>query len=68
MIAYSQGAKMGIGGHILAQKVNKLVSYMRGVEGMESLNNEKVEKLFQTLQKISNNENHKLKDKGRLTK
>ncbi|OQX94429.1 hypothetical protein B6I21_09445, partial [candidate division KSB1 bacterium 4572_119] len=62
VIAYSQGAKMGIGGHILAQKVNKLVSYMRGVEGMESLNNEKVEKLFQTLQKISNNENHKLKD------
>ena len=46
VIAYSQGAKMGIGGHILAQKVNKLVSYMRGVEGIENLRVDKIEKLL----------------------
>ncbi len=61
VIAYSQGAKMGIGGHILAQKVNKLVSYMRGVEGIENINVEKVEKLFRVLSKIIKKENHPLK-------
>ena len=40
VIAYSQGAKMGIGGHILAGKVNKLVSYLRGIQGLEKLNME----------------------------
>ncbi|UCE08511.1 MAG: alpha-hydroxy-acid oxidizing protein, partial [bacterium] len=62
VIAYSQGAKMGIGGHILAQKVNKLVSYLRGIEGIERLNAEKVEQLFQQLQKIQQKEDHKLFD------
>ncbi|UCE08040.1 MAG: hypothetical protein JSW07_08435, partial [bacterium] len=62
VIAYSQGAKMGIGGHILAQKVNKLVSYLRGIEGIERLNDEKVEQLFQQLQKIQQKEDHKLFD------
>ncbi|MEE4310989.1 MAG: glutamate synthase-related protein [candidate division KSB1 bacterium] len=62
VIAYSQGAKMGIGGHILAQKVNKLVSYMRGVEGIERLNAGKVEKLRQLLQKVIDREDHPLKD------
>jgi len=51
---------MGIGGHILAQKVNKLVSYMRGVEGVERLNIEKVEKLYLFLKKIAEKENHPL--------
>ncbi len=50
VIAFSQGAKMGIGGHILSQKVNKLVSYLRGVDGSEELNADALEKLMQRLQ------------------
>ncbi|MBD3289015.1 hypothetical protein GF337_09445, partial [candidate division KSB1 bacterium] len=62
VIAYSQGAKMGIGGHILAQKVNKLVSYCRGIEGIELLQIEKVEKLFRQLKKFQDSTAHPLKD------
>jgi len=53
VIAYSQGAKMGIGGHILAKKVNKLVSYLRGIEGIEKINNEPLEKLYSQLEKLN---------------
>ena len=53
VIAYSQGAKMGIGGHILAQKVNKLVSYLRGVDGEETLQTEALEALMKRLQSLS---------------
>jgi len=53
VIAYSQGAKMGIGGHILAQKVNKLVSYLRGVEGLEELQTAPLEKLIDRLNNVS---------------
>jgi glutamate synthase domain-containing protein 2/FAD/FMN-containing dehydrogenase/ferredoxin/glutamate synthase domain-containing protein 1 len=60
VIAYSQGAKMGIGGHILAQKVNKLVSYLRGIEGIEEVKLAQVEKLFDQLQKISKKADHPL--------
>ncbi|GAB4367906.1 MAG: hypothetical protein Kow0042_08790 [Calditrichia bacterium] len=60
VIAYSQGAKMGIGGHILAQKVNKLVSYLRGIQGLEYLDNEKAQSLIQKIEKIVHNENHPL--------
>ncbi len=60
VIAYSQGAKMGIGGHILAQKVNKLVSYMRGVEGIERLNIEKIEKLYRKIKQLSESSDHPL--------
>ncbi|MCB0284363.1 MAG: FAD-binding protein, partial [Calditrichaeota bacterium] len=49
VIAYSQGAKMGIGGHILSQKVNKLVSYLRGVDGSEVLQTTALEKLMDRL-------------------
>ncbi|MBN2008964.1 FAD-binding protein [candidate division KSB1 bacterium] len=62
VIAYSQGAKMGIGGHILSQKVNKLVSYMRGVDGLESVNISKVESLYNQLKQIAENPAHQLKD------
>jgi glutamate synthase domain-containing protein 2/FAD/FMN-containing dehydrogenase/ferredoxin/glutamate synthase domain-containing protein 1 len=62
VIAYSQGAKMGIGGHILAQKVNKLVSYLRGIEGLETLNMQEVELLFERLKKIVRKPDHPLKD------
>ncbi len=62
VIAYSQGAKMGIGGHILAQKVNKLVSYMRGVEGLEQIETDKVEQLFKKLQKIGKKKDHPLNE------
>lgn len=62
VIAYSQGAKMGIGGHILSQKVNKLVSYMRGVEGIEKLNIEKIEKLYNILKKLSETKDHPLQN------
>ncbi len=61
VIAYSQGAKMGIGGHILAQKVNKLVSYLRGVEGLEQLDNSQLEKLIKRLIHISKQKEHALK-------
>jgi len=62
VIAYSQGAKMGIGGHILAQKVNKLVSYLRGIEGIEKLNLQQVEELFNRLNKISRKAEHPLNE------
>jgi glutamate synthase domain-containing protein 2/ferredoxin/glutamate synthase domain-containing protein 1 len=61
VIAYSQGAKMGIGGHILAQKVNKLVSYLRGIEGIEFLDTEKIEKLSRRIKKIVDATDHVLK-------
>ncbi|NOX37835.1 MAG: FAD-binding protein [Calditrichaeota bacterium] len=61
VIAYSQGAKMGIGGHILAQKVNKLVAYLRGVEGLEYLDNEKIQQLIQKIEKIEREAHHPLK-------
>ncbi len=60
VIAYSQGAKMGIGGHILAQKVNKLVSYLRGIEGVENLNREKIEQLAKRIEKIEQKADHQL--------
>ncbi|MGD9487744.1 MAG: glutamate synthase-related protein [Calditrichaceae bacterium] len=62
VIAYSQGAKMGIGGHILAKKVNKLVSYLRGIEGVEKINAQRIEGLFGQLNKIIKKESHPLKD------
>ncbi len=60
VIAYSQGAKMGIGGHILAKKVNKLVSYLRGIEGLEELHLEGLEALVKRLARIAGDENHPL--------
>ncbi len=60
VIAYSQGAKMGIGGHILAQKVNKLVSYLRGIQGLEYLNNEKIQSLVQKIEKFEKDSDHPL--------
>ncbi len=60
VIAYSQGAKMGIGGHILAKKVNKLVSYLRGIEGLEELHLEGLETLVQRLGRIKNEKTHPL--------
>ncbi len=56
VIAFSQGAKMGIGGHILAQKVNKLVSYLRGVEGLEELQTSPLEKLIDRLNHLAKSE------------
>ncbi len=61
VIAYSQGAKMGIGGHILAKKVNKLVAYLRGVEGLEFLDDEKAQQLIQQIEKIEKAASHPLK-------
>ncbi len=60
VIAYSQGAKMGIGGHILAGKVNKLVSYLRGIQGLEKLNLNKLESLINRIEKIEQNADHPL--------
>ncbi len=60
VIAYSQGAKMGIGGHILAQKVNKLVSYLRGIQGLENVNSEKIQRLIQRIEEFEKNEQHPL--------
>ncbi|HHJ51727.1 MAG TPA: hypothetical protein ENJ89_00910, partial [Caldithrix abyssi] len=62
VIAYSQGAKMGIGGHILAQKVNKLVSYLRGIEGLEKLDQERLDDLYALLKKLAAKDGHPLKD------
>ncbi|KAA3614970.1 MAG: FAD-binding protein [Calditrichaeota bacterium] len=62
VIAYSQGAKMGIGGHILAQKVNKLVSYLRGVEGLEELQTNPLEKLIDRLNHIAKAEDSQMAD------
>ena len=53
VIAFSQGAKMGIGGHILSQKVNKLVSYLRGVDGSEELQSDRLETLMHRLQETA---------------
>ncbi len=61
VIAYSQGAKMGIGGHILAKKVNKLVAYLRGVEGLEYLDDEKAQQLIHQIEKIEKEAEHPLK-------
>ena len=60
VIAYSQGAKMGIGGHILAKKVNKLVSYLRGIEGLENLNIEKIQQLAERIERIEKSAGHAL--------
>ncbi len=62
VIAYSQGAKMGIGGHILAQKVNKLVSYLRGIQGLEVLDNEKISELARRIEKIEKDAGHPLNE------
>lgn len=62
VIAYSQGAKMGIGGHILAQKVNKLVSYLRGIQGLEYLDNEKIKSLIKKIERIEKNAGHPLNE------
>jgi glutamate synthase domain-containing protein 2 len=60
VIAYSQGAKMGIGGHILAKKVNKLVSYLRGIEGLEKLNPSAMDSLYSLLRKLGETQEHPL--------
>ncbi len=60
VIAYSQGAKMGIGGHILAQKVNKLVAYLRGVEGLEELNLEVIQSLAERIERLEKQADHPL--------
>ena len=60
VIAYSQGAKMGIGGHILSQKVNKLVSYLRGIQGIEYLDNSKIQALLQKIERIEKDTDHPL--------
>ncbi|RMG67590.1 MAG: FAD-binding protein, partial [Calditrichaeota bacterium] len=60
VIAYSQGAKMGIGGHILAQKVNRLVSYLRGIEGLEYLDNEKIRQLIERIERLEAEADHPL--------
>ncbi len=65
IIAYSQGAKMGIGGHILSQKVNKLVSYLRGVEGVAYIDVEKVQKLCEKIEKIEKEAEHGLHKEAR---
>lgn len=62
VIAYSQGAKMGIGGHILAGKVNKLVSYLRGIQGLEKLNQEKLRGLIERIDRIEKKAGHPMKD------
>ncbi|RMD96390.1 MAG: hypothetical protein D6814_11495, partial [Calditrichaeota bacterium] len=67
VIAYSQGAKMGIGGHILAQKVNKLVSYLRGIEGIETLDLEKIQSLATKIEKIEKQATHPLNEIARDT-
>ena len=43
---------MGIGGHILSQKVNKLVSYLRGVDGQEKIQIKQIEKLLDQLNRV----------------
>ena len=60
VIAYSQGAKMGIGGHILAQKVNKLVSYLRGVEGIGRLDGARLQQFIDQIEKIQASAAHPL--------
>ena len=68
VIAYSQGAKMGIGGHILAGKVNKLVSYLRGIQGLEKLNIDKLESLINRIEKIEKNAAHPLNEVAKTAK
>ena len=67
VIAYSQGAKMGIGGHILAGKVNKLVSYLRGIQGLEKLNADKLRSLIERIEKIEKQAKHPLKEVSQTT-
>jgi glutamate synthase domain-containing protein 2/FAD/FMN-containing dehydrogenase/ferredoxin len=62
VIAYSQGAKMGIGGHILSQKVNKLVSYLRGIQGIEYLETGKIQSLIEKIERIEKDTNHPLQE------
>ncbi|NUQ40251.1 MAG: FAD-binding protein [Calditrichaceae bacterium] len=62
VIAYSQGAKMGIGGHILAGKVNRLVSYLRGIQGLEKLETAKLRSLIERIERIEKNAEHPLKE------
>lgn len=62
VIAYSQGAKMGIGGHILAGKVNKLVSYLRGIQGIEKVNLEKIRTLLERIEAMEKSTTHPMKD------
>ncbi len=62
VIAYSQGAKMGIGGHILAGKVNKLVSYLRGIQGLEHLDIEKLHRLIDRIERIEKQAGHPLRE------
>lgn len=61
VIAYSQGAKMGIGGHILARKVNKLVSYLRGIQGIEYVNTDRLKQFIRLCKKIQREDIHPLK-------
>ncbi|RMH73030.1 MAG: FAD-binding protein [Gemmatimonadetes bacterium] len=62
VIAYSQGAKMGIGGHILARKVNKLVSYLRGIQGLEELNTSRIQQLIKRIEKLEKDATHPMHD------
>ncbi len=68
VIAYSQGAKMGIGGHILAQKVNRLVSYLRGIEGLEYLDNEKIRQLIERIERLEADASHPMNELARKSK
>ncbi len=68
VIAYSQGAKMGIGGHILAGKVNKLVSYLRGIQGLEELNSERIRALIERIEAIEKQQKHPLQDVAKEAK
>ena len=47
---------MGIGGHILSQKVNRLVAYLRGIEGIEYIKEEILHKLLGLLNKLAKKE------------
>ncbi|HQU71292.1 MAG TPA: glutamate synthase-related protein, partial [Calditrichia bacterium] len=67
VIAYSQGAKMGIGGHILAGKVNKLVSYLRGIQGLEQLNHSTLLKLIDRIEELEKKAGHPLQDVAKET-
>ncbi len=68
VIAYSQGAKMGIGGHILAGKVNKLVSYLRGIQGLEKLNLARLVELIERIEKIEQQAVHPLNSTAKAAK
>ena len=68
VIAFSQGAKMGIGGHILAGKVNRLVSYLRGIQGLEKLDTEKLEKLLTEIEALESSTGHPLQTAAAKTR